>query len=59
LCETRWSEKYKSIHDFKDFVDIVDALETLTKEGNAVTKKNAYQMHAAACRSLFVVSVDY
>jgi len=58
LYETRWSEKYKSIRAFKDhFIDIVDALETLAEEGNAATRKNAYQMHAAACRSSFVVSV--
>lgn len=58
LCETRWSEKYKNIRIFKDhFVDIVEALEALTEEENAATRKNAYQMHAAVVRYSFVVSV--
>ena len=58
LCETRWSEKYKSIHVFKDnFVNIVEALEILAEEGNVATRNKAYQMHASACRSSFIVSV--
>ncbi|CAH0547205.1 unnamed protein product [Brassicogethes aeneus] len=58
LCETRWSEKYKSVLVFKEhFVEIIDALDTLAEEGNAATRKSAYQMHAVACRSQFIAPV--
>jgi len=58
LCETRWSEKYKSIRVFKDhFEDIIEALGTLAEEGNSATKQRAYQMLAVACRFQFVVAM--
>ncbi|CAH1101982.1 unnamed protein product [Psylliodes chrysocephalus] len=59
LCETRWSEKYKSIRVFKDnFCAIMEALETLSRDGNNATRKHAYQLHAAASKvSFFFFSV--
>lgn len=60
LCETRfrWSEKYKSIHDFKDhLVDTISALETLDEEGYAATRKMLIKSNAAVCKSSFIVSV--
>ncbi|XP_050310850.1 52 kDa repressor of the inhibitor of the protein kinase-like [Anthonomus grandis grandis] len=45
LCETRWSEKYKSIRVFKEnFCYIMEALETLSRDGNIATRKHAYQL---------------
>ncbi|XP_062556769.1 zinc finger MYM-type protein 1-like [Armigeres subalbatus] len=58
LCETRWSQKYKSISVFNANVDnIIEALETLADEGNVATRKNAYQLHSAATRSEFIFSL--
>lgn len=58
LCETRWSEKHKSIRVFKEnFPIIMGALETLSREGNSATRKNAYQLHAAASRVSFILSL--
>lgn len=42
FCETRWSEKYKSIAIFKEnFVQIVNGLEKLSNEGNSSTRTSA------------------
>lgn len=58
LCETRWSQKYKSIATFKQhYVQIVMALEKLSTDGNNATRKAAFQMHCAATKSEFIVSV--
>ncbi|XP_050302787.1 uncharacterized protein LOC126740703 [Anthonomus grandis grandis] len=58
LCETRWSEKYKSIRVFKEnFCDIMEALETLSRDGNIATRKHAYQLHAAASKVSFIFSL--
>lgn len=58
LCETRWSEKYKGIARFKDhFVELVNALEKLSKEGNRETKPVAFQLHSAATNSAFILCV--
>lgn len=58
LCETRWSEKHKNIRVFREnFVIILEALETLSYEGNSMTKKNAFQLHAAASRIPFILGV--
>ncbi|XP_054283488.1 52 kDa repressor of the inhibitor of the protein kinase-like [Macrosteles quadrilineatus] len=59
LCETRWTEKYKSIRKFRDkFIDIVNGLETLSKEGNKDTKQKAFQLYCAVTSSTFVVSLE-
>lgn len=56
FCETRWSEKYKSMSDFKFFYcDIIDGLEKLCTEGNAGTRKVAFQLHSAATKSVFLI----
>lgn len=58
LCETRWSEKHKSVGDFKKhFVELVNALQTLSEEGNNETKPVAFQLHAAATNSVFIICV--
>lgn len=46
FCETRWSQKYKSIFIFKThFEKIIEGLEKLSKEGNAETRPKAFQLH--------------
>lgn len=56
LCETRWSEKYKSIRKFSEsFHEIVNALEHLSVEGNYATRKSAYQLHCAVTKPNFIV----
>lgn len=56
LCETRWSQKYKSIAVFKEhFEKIVEGLERLTEEGNDLTRKSAFQLHCAATKPSFLV----
>ncbi|XP_050301517.1 uncharacterized protein LOC126739760 [Anthonomus grandis grandis] len=58
LCETRLSEKYKSIRGFKEnFCDIMEALETLSRDGNIATRKHAYQLHVAASKVSFIFSL--
>lgn len=58
LCETRWSEKYKVIRLFKNnFLEIIQALESLSVEGNPDTRKRAYQLHSAACKPAFIMAV--
>ncbi|KAJ8874809.1 hypothetical protein PR048_022698 [Dryococelus australis] len=58
LCETRWCKKCKCIAIFKEpDVQIVMALETLSKDGNITTRKAAFQMHCAATNSKFIVCV--
>lgn len=58
FCETRWSQKYKSISIFKsNFEMIVAGLDTLAKEGNTETRAKAFQLHCAATKSLFIICV--
>lgn len=58
LCETRWSEKHKTLRVFKDnFPIILEALETLSREGNSATRKNAFQLHAAASKISFILGI--
>lgn len=58
LCETRWSEKHKTIRAFKEnFPVILEALENLSREGNNATRKNAFQLHAAASRISFILAL--
>ncbi|CAH0551331.1 unnamed protein product [Brassicogethes aeneus] len=58
LCETRWSEKYKSIRLFaQNFPEIVKALEKLSIEGNYATRKSAYQLYSAVTKSSLIVAL--
>lgn len=58
FCETRWSQKHKSIAVFeKNFESIVKALDILSKEGNTATRKAAFQLHSAATKSSFIICV--
>lgn len=58
LCETRWSHKYKSVAMFyKHFEEIIHGLENISKDGNAAARKNAYQLHCAATKSVFIICV--
>lgn len=57
LCETRWSQKYRSISIFKNnFVGIVQGLERLAQEGNTATRKTAFQLHCVATKPVFIIS---
>lgn len=56
FCETRWSEKYRCISVFmKHFVEIVQALEKLTTEGNSSTRNNAFLLFSAVTRPIFII----
>ncbi|XP_067118862.1 52 kDa repressor of the inhibitor of the protein kinase-like [Centruroides vittatus] len=56
LCETRWSEKHKTIRVFNDnFHVIMEALETLSRDGNSATRNHAFQLRAAASRVSFIL----
>lgn len=56
FCETRWSYKYKSIAIFKqNFINIVNGLEKLSKEGNYATQKTAFQLNNAVKDSTFIL----
>lgn len=58
FCETRWSQKYKSIGIFKkNFEMLIVGLDTLKKEGNAATRSSAFQLHSAATKSQFIICV--
>lgn len=58
FCETRWSQKHKSIAVFKDnFEKIINALEHLSKEGNSKTRTKSFQLHSAATKTSFIISV--
>lgn len=56
LCETRWSEKHKAIKRFKvNFGDIMEALQGLSRDGNAATRNNAFLLYSAASRVTFIM----
>lgn len=58
FCETRWSQKYKSISIFKtNFEMLVNGLDALSKEGNDATRKGAFQLISAATKSMFIICV--
>lgn len=58
LCETRWSEKHKTIRVFKENLPVIlEALQTLSQEGNSATRKNAFQLHAATSRISFILGI--
>lgn len=60
FCDTRWSQRYKSTSIFKrNFEDIVEALELLSTEGNnSATKSNAFQLHCAATKPVFIICLS-
>lgn len=58
LCETRWSEKYKSIRLFSsNFISIKEALSLLTcdVDVNQVTRSHASQLDSATSSVMFIV----
>lgn len=59
LCESRWSQKYKSISVFNEhFIKIVEGLKRLSlEEGNSNTRNQAFQLHSAATKPEFIVAV--
>ncbi|XP_042913321.2 52 kDa repressor of the inhibitor of the protein kinase-like [Parasteatoda tepidariorum] len=59
LCETRWSEKYKSLRRFSEkFVTIIKTLEGLTeKAANKNTKVKANILLTAATTPTYIVSL--
>lgn len=59
LCETRWTEKYKSIRKFNNkFVDIMQALEKLSTDGNKDTRQKAFQLHCAFTTSTSLICLQ-
>ncbi|XP_049786191.1 uncharacterized protein LOC126188634 [Schistocerca cancellata] len=59
MCETRWSEKYKSIRLFsQNFPEVVRALEKLSTVGNYAMRKSAYQLHSAITKPEFILSLQ-
>ncbi|XP_049948070.1 uncharacterized protein LOC126456359 [Schistocerca serialis cubense] len=58
LCETRWSEKHKSIRKFNDkFLEIVEALAILHKEGDRETRQKAWQLYYTLTSPKFIVTL--
>ncbi len=59
LCETRWTEKYKSIRLFeKNFITIAEKLENLAENGkNPQTQQNANQLLRTCNTPQFIVSL--
>ncbi|KAL4089882.1 hypothetical protein QTP88_024823 [Uroleucon formosanum] len=58
FCETRRSEKYKTIRIFSEhFIGIVEQLEIISMETgvDSQTKSQAFQLHSAATKSNFIV----
>jgi len=58
LCETRWSEKHKSIRIFsKNFVNIKTALDELSinTESNSTTRSRAFQLSSTTSKDLFII----
>ena len=39
------------------FVRMMQALETLSIEGNTATRKSIFQLHSAACKSSFIMAM--
>ncbi|XP_049955142.1 52 kDa repressor of the inhibitor of the protein kinase-like [Schistocerca serialis cubense] len=58
LCETRWSEKHKSIRKFKDkFLEIVEALAILHKKRDRETRQKAWQLYCTLTSQTFIVTL--
>ncbi|CAI6358162.1 unnamed protein product [Macrosiphum euphorbiae] len=58
LCETRWSEKYKSkLLFYENFIAIKTALDELAvnKDGNSSSRSRTFQLSCAASKDTFVV----
>lgn len=51
----RKTQKHQSFKD--NFCAIMEALETLSRDGNNATRKHAYQLHAAASKASFIFSL--
>ncbi|XP_049800008.1 uncharacterized protein LOC126235328 [Schistocerca nitens] len=55
LCETHWSEKHKSIRKFNDkFLEIVEELAILHKEGDCETRQKAWQLYCTLTTPTFI-----
>ncbi|KAJ8890378.1 hypothetical protein PR048_009886 [Dryococelus australis] len=58
MCETRWSEKYKSIRkSSQNFPELVRALEISSMEGNYATRKYAYHLNPVVTKLLLIVAL--
>ncbi|CAH1103847.1 unnamed protein product [Psylliodes chrysocephalus] len=58
LCETRWSEKHKSIRIFSEkYINIVNALSQLCSFGNSNTRQLSNQLLYSLKNSNFIVSL--
>ncbi|XP_049950007.1 52 kDa repressor of the inhibitor of the protein kinase-like [Schistocerca serialis cubense] len=58
LCETRWSEKHKSIRKFNDkFLEIVEALPILHKEGDRETSQKVWQLYYTLTSPTFILTL--
>ena len=58
FCETRWTEKYKSISHFSsNIIHIVEALEEFSLNGNGETRKKANYLYPATRNSSFILNV--
>lgn len=58
LCETRWSEKHKSIRLFSEkIINIVNALSQLCTNGNTNTRQLSSQLLYSLKNSNFIVSL--
>ncbi|XP_049782375.1 52 kDa repressor of the inhibitor of the protein kinase-like [Schistocerca cancellata] len=58
LCETRWSEKHKSIRKFNDkFLEIVEALAILHKEGDRETSQKVRQLYCTLTSPTFILTL--
>ena len=56
LCETRWSQKYRSIKVFENnFVAIMEGLEKLSLEANLAARKNKFQLISCTAQSAFAL----
>ncbi|XP_049941147.1 52 kDa repressor of the inhibitor of the protein kinase-like [Schistocerca serialis cubense] len=57
-CEARWSEKHKSIRKFNDkFLETVEALAILHKEGDRETRQKAWQLYCTLTSPTFIVTL--
>ncbi|XP_047109648.1 52 kDa repressor of the inhibitor of the protein kinase-like [Schistocerca piceifrons] len=58
LCETRWSEKHKSRRKFNDkFLEIVEALAILHKEGDHETGQKVWQLYCTLTSPTFILTL--
>ncbi|XP_047109620.1 52 kDa repressor of the inhibitor of the protein kinase-like [Schistocerca piceifrons] len=58
LCETRWSEKHKSRRKFNDkFLEIVEALAILHKEGDRETGQKVWQLYCTLTSPTFILTL--